>query len=143
MPSSYEEDNNKNARDNLGAVREKVNDWLLSNSVEKVPYKPFCVNPLNLVTKTDNVTGKLKHRPCIDMSRHLNPLMKEEKCKLEDLSITEQLVDKNDFMCTLDLKNHVQLNSDYKKYFVFELPNYSGLNEYYQFNVMHTGANPP
>ena len=57
MPSSYEEDNNKNARENLGAVRVKVNDWLLSNSVEKVPYKPFCVNPLNLVTKIDNVTA--------------------------------------------------------------------------------------
>ena len=39
------------------------------------------------------------------MSRPLNPLMKEEKCKLEDLSVAEQLVDKNDFMCTLDLKN--------------------------------------
>ena len=145
MPSSYEEDNNKNARDNLGAVREKVNDWLLSNSVEKVPYKPFCVNPLNLVTKTDNVTGKLKHRPCIDMSRHLNPLMKEEKCKLEDLSIAEQLVDKNDFMCTLDLKNqffHVQLNSDYKKFFGFKLPNESGVNEYYQFKVMAYGCKP-
>ena len=57
MPSSYEEDNNKNARENLGAVRVKVNDWLLSNSVEKVPYKPFCVNPLNLVTNIDNVTA--------------------------------------------------------------------------------------
>ena len=61
MPSSYEEDNNKNARENLGAVRGKVNDWLLSNSVEKVTFKPFCVNPLNLVTKIDNVTGKIKH----------------------------------------------------------------------------------
>ena len=73
------------------------------------------------------------------MSRPLNPLMKEEKCKLEDLSVAEQLVDKNDFMCTLDLKNqffHVQLNSDYKKYFGFKLPNDSGLHEYYQFNVM-------
>ena len=79
------------------------------------------------------------------MSRPLNPLMKEEKCKLEDLSVAEQLVDKNDFMCTLDLKNqffHVQLNSDYKKYFVFELPNDSGLNEYYQFNVMAYGCKP-
>ena len=121
MLPSNEEDNNKNSREILGAVREKVNDWLLSNSVEKVTLKPFCINPLNLVTKIDNVTGKIKHRPCIDMSRHLNPLMKEEKCKLEDLSIAEQLVDKNDFMCTLDLKNqffHVQLNSDYKKYLV-------------------------
>ena len=79
------------------------------------------------------------------MSRHLNPLMKEEKCKLEDLSIAEKLVDKNDFMCTLDLKNqffHVQLNADYKKYFGFKFPNDSGLNEYYQFNVMAYWCKP-
>ena len=127
----------------LGQFRKKVNDWLLSNSVEKT--KPFCANPLNLVTKIDKVTGKMKHGPCIDMSHHLNPLMKEEKCKLEDLSVAEQLVDKNDFMCTLDLKNqffHVQLNSDYKKYFWFKLPNESGVNEYYQINVMAYGCKP-
>jgi len=28
MPSSYEEDNNENPKENLGAVCEKVNDWL-------------------------------------------------------------------------------------------------------------------
>ena len=45
-------------------------------------------------------------------------------------------------MFTLDLKNQffpVQLNSDYKKYFGFKLPNESGLNEYYQFKIMTYG----
>ena len=48
-------------------------------------------------------------------------------------------------MCTLDLKNqffHVQLSSDYKKYFGFKLPNEFGVNEYYQFNVMAYGCKP-
>ena len=43
--TSYEEDNNKNTRENLRAVREKVNDWLFSNSVEKVLYKHSVLTP--------------------------------------------------------------------------------------------------
>lgn len=144
-PKAYEEENNKNARDNLVAVRDKVKDWLKSGSVEKVLTKPYCVNPLNLVTKIDNGTGKVKNRPCIDMSRHLNKLMKEEKCKLDDLSVAEQTLEKDDFMCTLDLKNqffHVHLNPEFRKFFGFKLPRESGEMDYYQFNVMAYGSKP-
>ena len=113
QPKPYEEKNNKSALDNLPAVREKVKDWLNSGSVEKVSSKPFCVNPLSLITKIDNGTNKLKHRPCIDMSRYINPLVKKESCKLDDLNISEQLLNRFDYQCTLDLKNqffHVKLN---------------------------------
>ena len=85
-----------NVHDNLVAVREKVKDWLKSGSVENFLTKPYCVNPLNLVTKIDNGNGKVKNRPCIDMSRHLNKLMKEEKCKLDNLSVAEKTLEKDD-----------------------------------------------
>ena len=67
-------------------VREKVKDWMKSGSVEK----------FNLVTKIDNGNGKVINRPCIDMSCHLNKLMKEEKCKLDNLSVAEKTLEKDD-----------------------------------------------
>lgn len=85
-PKAYEEENNKNACDNLIAVRDKVKDWL-----------------------------------------------KEEKCKLDNLSVAEQTLEK-DFMCTLDLKNqffHVHLNPEFIKIFGFKLPRESGEIDYY------------
>ena len=145
QPKPYEEKNNKSALDNLPAVREKVKDWLNSGSVEKVSSKPFCVNPLSLITKIDNGTNKLKHRPCIDMSRYINPLVKKESCKLDDLNISEQLLNRFDYQCTLDLKNqffHVKLNPEHKKFFGFMLPNEAGTPEYYTFTVMAYGVRP-
>ena len=79
------------------------------------------------------------------MSRHLNKIMKEEKCKLDNLSVSEHLVEKNDFQASLDLKNqffHVRLHPAYKKNFGFKLPTESGKVEYFTFNVMAYGIKP-
>jgi len=117
-PSSYEEDNNQSAKSNLPAVREKVKSWVADGHVTELDTKPFCCITLSLITKIDNSTGKIKHWPCIDMSRYLNPLSLDDPIKLDDLSVAEHLVDRNDFMASLDLKNmffHVQLHPEFKK----------------------------
>ena len=70
--------------------------------------------------------------------------LKEEKCKLDNLSVAEQTLEK-DFMCTLDLKNqffHVHLNPEFRKFFGFKLPRESGEIDYYQFNVMAYWSKP-
>ena len=144
-PSSYEEDNNQSAKSNLPAVREKVKSWVADGHVTELDTKPFCCITLSLITKIDNSTGKIKHWPCIDMSRYLNPLSLDDPIKLDDLSVAEHLVDRNDFMASLDLKNmffHVQLHPEFKKYFGFKLPNEDGTDQYYQFTVMAYGIKP-
>ena len=65
-PEEYEPPrgrNNKSARDNYDALREKVNDWVKEGYVEKLSTKPLFFNPMTVASKFDPVTNKTKLHP--------------------------------------------------------------------------------
>lgn len=143
-PPKYHEKNNKSARDNMASVRAKVKEWEENGSVKKVSEIPHCVNPLSFVSKVDN-TGKVKERVVLDQSRGPNLHIIDEKCKLDDLSQCEKLLEFGDYMCILDLENmffHVHLAEDYQKYFGFSIPDIDGNPVFYVFLVLAFGCKP-
>ena len=128
-PGKYREVNNKSAVQGMSVIREKVAKWMKDGHVEKVEEQPWCTNPLSVAAKYDPVTDTTKFRPVIDLSRHVNKHVKEVKVKLDDLGVSEVLIEKNDFMGSFDLENqffHVNLAPEFKKYFGFALPKEGG-----------------
>jgi len=113
--------------------------------VEKLAEPAWCVNPMSVAVKFDPIKNETKFRPVIDLSRHVNKHVKESHVKLDDLSLAEELVDKDDFMASFDLANqffHVRLNAADRKFFGFALPGDNGQMEYFQFTVMAYGYSP-
>ena len=77
-------------------------------------------NPLSLVLKHDAYTDKIKKRLCLDLSRNVNKRIPDEPVKLDDLSVSEKIIEPGDYMTAFDLKNqffHVKLHPDTKKNF--------------------------
>lgn len=103
VPLTYEERNNKSARDNMPVVREIVFDMIEKGIVMKTEKKPVCVNPLGLVTKEKD--GKVKHRLVWDASRHLNGILEKQKVKLSHLERALEMTIHNDFQSVFDLKS--------------------------------------
>jgi hypothetical protein len=100
-PEEYEPPrgrNNKSARDNYDALREKVNDWVKEGYVEKLSTKPLFFNPMTVASKFDPVTDKTKLCPCIDLSRCLNFHIDKAKIKLDGLSSCQRTLERFDFM---------------------------------------------
>ena len=63
---------------------------------KKVVGKPRCINPLTVATK-ELGEGKLKHRLCLDLSRHVNLRMKREACKLTTFKTAVELMLPGDY----------------------------------------------
>ena len=143
-PAEYFEDNNKSCKENLEVARKKVRQWVEKGFVTEVKNRPHCCNPLSVSSRVDYLTGEEKFRPCLDLSRHVNPLLKVPEIKLEDLTVSEKLIQRNDFQVSWDLENcyfHVALAPEDRKYYGFSLPDLSGRPRFYQFNVMIYGLN--
>ena len=141
-PKPFEERNNKGAILHLDILRETVDEWVSSGFVKKLNQKPCYVNPMQVVRQENAVTKEVKFRPVIDMSRVINKLVTCEKTKLDDLSVVETLLLKDDFMTSFDLENmylHARLHPDSVKYFRFCIPDIQGNPVYYQFLVMCFG----
>jgi hypothetical protein len=91
------------------------------------------------------VKDETKLRPVIDLSRHVNECVKDSHVKLDDLSLAEELIAKDDYMASFDLANqffHVKLHPADRKFFGFALPAEDGTFDYYQFKVMAYGYSP-
>ena len=89
-PQSYYEDNNKSCKDNIVVAQKKVQQWVDIGAVSEVRDRPHVCSPLSVASRTDYLTGETKMRPCLDLSRHINPLLETQKIKLEDLSVSEK-----------------------------------------------------
>ena len=70
IPPVYSERNNRSALENMDKLKSIIREWELDGKCLKVSVKPRCVNPLTMVLQSNPVTGELKYRPVIDMSRH-------------------------------------------------------------------------
>ena len=141
-PSSYFEDNNKSCKENMSVARKKVYQWVEAGLVSEVQQRPFVCSPLTVSSRTDYLTGEKKFRPCLDLSRHINPLLVKTKIKLEDLSVSEKLLEVGDYQTSWDLTNcyfHVVIVPEDRKYLGFSIPDTEGKVRFYQFNVMIYG----
>jgi hypothetical protein len=145
VPRKYKEQNNMSAVKNMPVLKEKVKEWEEEGYVERLSEPSWCCNPMSVAAKYDPVKDETKLRPCIDLSRHVNKCVRDSHAKLDDLTVAQELISKDDFMASFDLANqffHVKLHEADKKFFGFELPGKNGEPEYYRFTVMAYGYSP-
>ena len=121
-PTQYFEDNNLSAKRNMPFLRRKVEEWETAGYYHKVHSQPPVCSPLSVSTKLDLATGETKKRPCLDASRHLNKFMIDLPVKLADLSVSEKMIEPNDWQTALDMQNmyfHVSIAPDHQRYLGF------------------------
>lgn len=78
------------------------------------------------------------HRFILNL-KNLNKFIKTDHFKLDDIRTVSKLLSRNDFMCTLDLKNAyylVPINSQDRKYLRFEFN-----DKLYEYNCLAMGLN--
>jgi hypothetical protein len=100
---------------------------------------------MSVAAKYDPVKDKTKLRSVIDLSRHMNKCTCVSHVKMDNLSVAEELIAKDDYMASFDLAYqffHVKLHQADKKFFGFALPRKDGGNDYFQFTVMAYGYSP-
>jgi len=142
LPTPYIEQNNKSARDNMEIVREKLQEWMKEGFVEQLDEPAYCCNPLSVAAKYDASSDKIKFRPVLDLSRHVNHFIPSRSVQLDDLSHVADLLEQGDYLLAFDLKNqffHVRLHPEARKFFGFAVPDETGNEKYYQFTVMVYG----
>ncbi len=145
IPTKYKEKNNVSAVKNMKVLQDKVQEWRQEGYVERLSEPAWCCNPMSVAVKFDPVKEETKLRPCIDLSRHVNKCTRVSHAKLDDLSVAQELISKDDYMASFDLANqffHVRLHEADKKFFGFEIPGVDGRPEFYQFTVMVYGYSP-
>ena len=141
LPSHYQENNNMSALKHMSILREQIFNWENVGSVQRVDVKPLCINPMSVVTQVKD--DKIKYRPVIDLSRYLNDLISPQTCSLDDLSYSESWIDRNDWMCALDLScmyHHVKLHPSMWQYFGFQIVDENGEEIYFVFTVLMFGV---
>ena len=144
-PSEYYEQNNKSCLENLSVAQSKVEKWVKQGICYKVNQRPYCCSPLSISSKTNYLTGEVKLRPCLDLSRHVNKLINIPTVKLEDLEVAEKLLEPGSWQCSWDLLSaylHVNVAPEFHKFLGFSLPDKFGKTCFYQFAVMIFGWAP-
>ena len=61
-PQTFENKNNKSARNNINFFCKKVDEWAQEGFITKLTEKPLCINPMTVATKTNSETGEQKKR---------------------------------------------------------------------------------
>ncbi len=115
-PQQYREKNSVSASMNAKVLREKVEEWHKDGHVEKLDGPAWCTNPMSVAVKYDPVKDEVKLQPVIDLSRHVSKCMKVSHVKLDDLSMAEELIDKDDYMASFELILFYFITDTYAKY---------------------------
>ena len=114
FPPPSTEHNNKSSLRNKKFVEDSIRQLLLSGCIEQVTEVPHCVNPLTVAE------GK-KLRLVLDL-RSVNKYLNVTKFKYENLRTVADIIDKDDFFVTFDLKNgyhHVPIAKEHQTYLGF------------------------
>jgi hypothetical protein len=138
----YFERNNMSARKNMGVLREKFKNWEQNGKVIEVKEPPRIINPLSLVSKYDGGADKMKHRPVIDMSRHVNLLVEDKKVKLNDLAYFEPLFERNAYGVTWDftsMYHQLKLTKGTAELFGCAVEQEDGSVKFYKFQCLMFG----
>ena len=139
-PGQYQERNNKSARTEKPYLIESVASLKERGVVKKLRCRPWCTNPLTVSSRL--VDGKIKKRLCIDLSRHVNLLLRQEAMTMTTLEKSLVLVQPGDWMATFDLTSafhHIPIHPDHHKYLGFSIENEDGEEEFYAYTCMPFG----
>ena len=139
--------NNQNVYKHFDFAKDKIQEWAEHGYIEKVDYQPAHISPLSVAERI-TLTDETKLRLCLDAS-YLNDLMLSQSTKLPPLELSENLVDKDDWMTTLDLANcyfHVRLHVQDHGRVAFAFPKSSNKNEdrydFYIIKILVYGLKP-
>jgi len=134
-------DNNFSVKNDMAAAEEQVKDLLRQGVLERVPYKPHCINPLGLVTKL--VNGTPKHRLIFDGSRLINDCVEPPTVKLAYLQKALLKIKKNQLLGVFDLKScyfHIKIHPSQIKFFGIQFP-IDGVPTFMVFKFLPFGLN--
>ena len=127
--------NNASSRGNEAFVRAEIDKLLDSGAVVETMLPATVVNPLSVATNNQ------KQRLVLDL-RHVNPYIREFKCKLEGLDAFISTVNIRGHMITFDLKSgfhHVQINASQHQFLGFSYPDHHGRMRHFRFIVLPFG----
>ena len=142
IPGPYEDVNNKSAIKHSKFLWDKILEWETAGFCIRTKEKPYCVNPITVAEKIDPRTNKLKLRPCLDFSRHVNHYIKDQSVRLTNLQEAEKLLEKDDWQTSFDMLNmyfHVRVNEEFQKFFGCQVTSPEGEKIYFIFLVMIYG----
>ena len=145
VPPPYFEKNNRSCLENLEVAQTTTEKWLKKGFIYEVKQRPYVCSPLSVAKKMDYLSGELKLRTCLDLSRHVNKYLTPPPVRLEDLDVAEKLLEPEYFQASWDLQSaylHVNVAEEYQKFLGFSLPDRSGTIRYFQFAVMPFGWSP-
>ena len=123
--------NQKSAFVHREFVTETIAELLLNHCIEQVETRPWVCSPLLVVVGN---SGK-KH--LVINLRYVNYFLWKEKFKYEDMKTALMLMDKEDYMCTFDLKSgyhHVDIHVESQRFLGF-----SWDQKFYVFTVLPFG----
>ena len=141
-PPPYEEPNNQSCKDNMEFAWQQMLDWEGKGVVRRPKQKPRCVSPLT-VSSRKMEEEEIKRRLCLDLSRHINKLLKKEVVRLSNLDKALQVLLRNDVQATYDLVSayhHVAIHPDHQELLGCALPDpITGETVYFEFTCMPFG----
>ena len=126
----------------MDVLWDKMVNWEKKGFCERVEERPFCCNPMSVVSKVDLKTGEMKKRPCMDFSRHINKYIEDQPVKISHLAEAEKLLEAEDFMTSFDLENmymQLEFNEKYWKYQGCSVTDPEGNTVYFIFKVLIYG----
>ena len=134
VPEVYREENNASAKRNMDFVQMQIQKLVDRGVVERRQETPRCVNPLTVAAKTLE-NGDQKLRLCLDLSRHVNPKIKNEPAKLTTFRSAISLILPGDFQGVYDLPSayhHVRMHPESTEFLGFNVP-WEGEDRFYVF----------
>ena len=143
LPPKYYEKNNKSATDNKDILWEKMLSWEEGNYVKRVTEPPTCISPMSVVTQPDFRRNKVKKRPCLDLSRHVNLHISDTPMSISHLSAVEDMLVEGDYQTLYDLENmyfQIKVVPEHRKYLGCKIEDpATGRSHYFVFNVLIYG----
>ena len=140
-PEEYHERNNKSVAEDPEFTWQQLTDWERKGVVLRSATKPHCVSPLSVSSR--EVMQEVKKRLCLDLSRHINKLIKQEQVKLSGLDKALDILLPGDWQATYDLVSayhHIRIHPDHRTLLRCCVPNPdSGEDIYFVFACMPFG----
>ena len=140
-PSKYKEGNNASALKNMAFVRTELAKLVVSGRVLRVDTEPLCCNPLTVALKIQP-DGSTKRRLVIDLSRHVNPNIRETKFRMPTMQDVLDDTFKGEWMAVFDLEaayHNIRLHPDSYCLVGFMVPTEYGEERFYVFVVLPFG----
>ena len=79
LPPEYYEINNKSAEEEKQVLWDTILLWEKNKHVTRVSERPLCTSPMSVITQPQFKTGKIKKRPCLDLSYDVFPTSSQER----------------------------------------------------------------